>query len=258
MVEIFTRSMDIEYPCNLICATLLTSVYDVNRNELLVEDNFDLIKDWYYAILKLDLKGVVFHNTFSQKTVEIYQNERITFVAVSYDTRFSANVFRYLMYQDFIRRHFDKIANIFVTDITDVVAIQNPFKQPLFINHPDALFCGDEMKILDNEWMRDHSTHLRNSIPGFAAYEQKNRQEILLNCGIIGGNIQIMKTLMDGLADIHRTHTVHNQTPYTLDMGAFNYVARTQFAQHLRHGVPINTRFKQYESERFDCWFRHK
>lgn len=89
-------------------------------------------------------------------------------------------------------------------------------------------------------------------------YEQKNQKKTLLNCGIIGGNVQIMKMLMDSLADIHCTHIVHNQTPYTLDMGVFNFVARTQFAQRLLHGAPINTQFKRYESERSDCWFRHK
>jgi hypothetical protein len=41
-------------------------------------------------------------------------------------------------------------------------------------------------------------------------------------------------------------------------MGAFNYLARTQFNGHLRHGAPVNTVFKMYETERQDCWFRHK
>ena len=147
---------------------------------------------------------------------------------------------------------------MFVTDISDVVVIQNPFEQPLFLQSSDTLFCGDEQEPLANEWMQNHSTHLRNSLADFAAHEHQHQQETLLNCGIIGGNIRVMKRLMDNLAHIHRTHTVHNQTPYTLDMGAFNYVARTQFAQHLRHGSPINTVFKQYETERLDCWFRHK
>ena len=245
-------------PCNLICATLLTGVYDVNRNEAIDEDDFSRIKDWYDSIVKLSLKGVIFHNTFSQQTVETYQNEQIRFVTVDYDKQLNANVFRYLIYQEFLRTHSDKIENIFVTDISDVVVVQNPFVQPLFLANPDTLFCGDEPETLDNEWIQNHSTHLRNSMRGFADYEQQNQKETLLNCGIIGGHVEVMRTLMDNLAYIHRTYTVHNQTPYTLDMGAFNFVARTQFAQRLQHGTPINTRFKGYESQRTDCWFRHK
>ncbi len=250
--------MVLEPSSNLICATILTGVYDVNRNEQVADDAFDRIKDWYDSIVRLRLKGIVFHNTFSPKTVETYQNEQVTFVSVPFDKSLNPNAFRYLVYQDFIAQHSDRITNLFVTDISDVVVLQNPFVQPLFLSRPEALFCGDELEVLDNEWMRNHSTHLRNSIPDFAEYERQHRQQTLLNCGIIGGSVLVMKTLMDHLAHIHRSYTVHNPTPYTLDMGAFNFVARTAFAGRLLHGAPINTRFKGYESEREDCWFRHK
>ena len=250
--------MILTQPCNVLCATILTGVYDVNRNELLAQDDFERVKDWYDSVQKLGLRAVIFHNTFSEKTVETYQNDQITFETVQYDKRFNANVFRYLVYQNFVETHAENIANIFVTDIADVVVVQNPFEQPLFKENPDALFCGDEPTTLDNEWMRNHSTHLRNEIPAFADYERENQQKTLLNCGIIGGNAQTMSRLLDSLSHIHRTYTVHNQTAYTLDMGAFNFVARTQFSQNLRHGAPINTQFKHYESARLDCWFRHK
>jgi len=250
--------MTFEQSGNLICATLLTGVYDVNRNELLAHDDFGRIKDWYDSVQKLGLRAVIFHNTFSKKTVETYQNEQISFVAVPHDKRFNANVFRYLVYQDFAKTYSGKIANLFVTDIADVVVVQNPFEQPFFMENPNALFCGDEPTTLNNEWMQNHSTHLRNKIPDFADYEHQNQHKTLLNCGIIGGNIHIMSHLLDTLAHIHRTYTIHNQTAYTLDMGAFNFVARTQFGQNLRHGAPINTQFKHYESKRLDCWFRHK
>jgi hypothetical protein len=41
-------------------------------------------------------------------------------------------------------------------------------------------------------------------------------------------------------------------------MGAFNYLIRTQFNDRFLHGFPINTEFKAYQTEREDCWFRHK
>lgn len=253
-----TSNLHLDPASSLICATILTGVYDVNRNELVAEDDVSRIQDWYDSVTKLQLRGVIFHNTFSQRTVEAYQNKYVSFVSVSYNKRLNANVFRYLVYQELLRQFADQITHLFVTDISDVVVIQNPFVQPLFLQHPDALFCGDELETLDNEWMHHHSTHLRNSITNFSDYEQANQQKTLLNCGIIGGNVQIMRELIDSLAYIHRTYTIHNQTPYTLDMGAFNFVARTQFGERLLHGAPINTRFKQYESTRSDCWFRHK
>ena len=248
----------VPHPRQVICATLLTGVYDVNRNELLADDNFEIIREWAQSIIKLQLKGIVFHNNFSEETVKTYQNDYLSFIKVSYPSVLNANAYRYLIYKDFLAAHFDKIDQLFVTDISDVVVIQNPFIAPLFVNHPNDLFCGDELEVLDNEWMQNHNTHLRNSITDFAAYEALNKTQTLLNCGIIGGSFKVMKTLMDQLSNIHATYTIHNQTPYTLDMGAFNYVARTQFGNHLQHGAPINTEFKQYQINRTDCWFRHK
>ena len=250
--------MIFDRPCNLVFASILTGVYDVNRNEKLSEDDFETVKSWYHSVVQLKLRGVIFHNTFSEKTVEKYQNEYISFEKVVFDTSFNPNVFRYLAYQRFIEANLHNIKNVFVTDISDVVVVQNPFEQTLFLNNPDAIFCGNEPKILDNEWMQNHSTHLRNSITDFTEYELQNKHKTLLNCGIIGGSIRTMKALMDSLASIHRAHTIHNRTPYTLDMGAFNYVARMQFGDKLIHGAPVNTLFKGYETKRVDCWFQHK
>ena len=60
------------------------------------------------------------------------------------------------------------------------------------------------------------------------------------------------------LSDIHQKANFNYQTAFTGDMGAFNYLARTQFNEHLKHGTPVNTIFKMYENERTDCWFMHK
>ena len=56
----------------------------------------------------------------------------------------------------------------------------------------------------------------------------------------------------------HLMQYAKEQTAYTGDMGAFNYLARTRFNANLHHGAPVNTVFKSYENERTDCWFRHK
>lgn len=242
----------------IICASLFTGNYDVNRNELLADDDFQIIEKWAQSIIKLDLNGIIFHNNFSEQTIKTYQNKNIQFIKVAFDTVLNANVYRYIVYNNFLKAYAEEIKSVFVTDISDVEVIKNPFKQPHFLENTDSLFCGDELEILDNEWMNNHNTHLRNSIEGFANYETENKQKTLLNCGIIGGNLQTMLTLTNNLSNIHSQITIHNQTAYTLDMGAFNYIARTQFADQLIHGAPVNTQFKSYETERIDCWFRHK
>jgi len=243
---------------NLICASLFTGNFDVNRNEMLASDDFQIIEKWCSSIQNLGLKGLVFHNNFSEKTISEVQNKHIRFIKVEFNTKLNANVYRYLVYLDFLKKHGHKIQNVFFTDIADVEAVKNPFIDPFFIKNSENLFCGDEDELLDNAWMRDHCTHLRNLIPEFAEFERKNKTETLLNCGIMGGEMKVILPLMEELAIIHSKYTISNHTPFTLDMGAFNFIARMRFSDRIKHGYPINTRFKGYETERTDCWFRHK
>lgn len=243
---------------NILFASLFTGVYDVNRNEMLQENDFSLVQTWYNSVVSKKIKAVIFHNCFSPELVDTYTNEFVRFEQVDYDARLKPNVFRYFVYRDYLQAHAAEIANVFVTDISDVELIQNPFDQPLFTAHLDALFCGDEPAILDNPWMHDHCSHIRNLMPTFAAYEEANKQCPLLNCGIIGGSMQTMQALFDEMVAMHTNYSFSNQTAYTLDMGVFNYVARTTFADRLVHGEPVNTVFKQFETARSDCWFRHK
>lgn len=252
--------MTFEHPLQqqVILAAFLTGKYDVNRNMTWQEDDYALIKDWAESIEVLGLQGVVFHNHFSEQTCKAYQNEHLLFIKVAYSSTFNPNVYRYYLYQNFIKAHRTKLKSLFVTDITDVTLIQNPFIQPLFLENPGKLFCGDEPKTLDDEWMYAHSAHLRGQIADYATYEKQFKDEVLLNCGIIGGRAVLMETFFAQLWQIHELYNLDNHTKYTGDMGAFNYLVRTQFNDKLKHGKPINTVFKAYQKERVDCWMRHK
>ena len=243
---------------NLIFAALFTGVYDVNRNETLQENNFSLIEDWYQSIIALKLDAIVFHNTFNEATVQNFENDHIKFKYVPLQSNFNPNIFRYFAYLNYILANKQAIANIFITDITDVTVVKNPFKETFFIDNSNKLFCGDEPKLLTNEWMYEHNTHLRNSITNFEIYESTYAKEVLLNCGIIGGSIKTMTTLISEIVQLHSLYNSTNKSPFTLDMGVFNYVARTIFPEKILHGPPINTAFKAYQVERRDCWFRHK
>ena len=106
--------------------------------------------------------------------------------------------------------------------------------------------------------MQEHSAHLRSKIDDYLKYEIHFKTAKLLNCGIIGGNIEIMQPFLEKLCTIHEQFNSDNKTRYTGDMGAFNYLARTQFNRQLIFGEPVNTKFKSYETNRTDCWFRHK
>ncbi len=236
----------------------ITGVYDVNRSQQLPHDDFSLVRDWIASISGLNVRALLFHNGLSDSTCAAHQNEYVQFVRIQYDARLNPNVFRYVVYRDWLRTHASGIDGLFVTDVSDVVMSRNPFVAPLFLNNPDALFCGDESTPLHNDWMKAHGTHLREQLADYADFEDQFADATLLNCGIIGGSISVMQPFLEQLCILHERYNQHNKTAYTGDMGAFNYLARTRFGSHLRHGEPINTVFKAYQTHRTDCWFRHK
>ncbi len=243
---------------NVIMACHISGVYDVNRNETIHDDSYELVRAWAESIADKKLHGIIFHNNFSVETCRKYENDHISFIRVDYNPAFNPNVFRYFVYRDFLEKNMGLFAHIFVTDISDVTLVQNPFAEAFFTENPQSIFCGDEPKILNNEWMNEHSTHLRNNLADYADYEKSFGEETLLNCGIIGAKAPLFFEFIQQLCDIHERGNRENKTAFTGDMGAFNYLVRTKFNENLKHGTPVNTVFKGYEDDRQDCWFRHK
>ena len=242
----------------VIMASLITGRYDVNRNETLPSDDFELVKEWADSVQKAGLQGIIFHNGFSEETCKKHQSENLIFIRSHSSDSFNPNVFRYFLYLDFLKETDSQITDVFLTDISDVVLIRNPFAENYYLENPKSIFCGDEPKSLENGWMMDHSAHLRSRINDFEMYEKNFGSETLLNCGIIGGKKSLMMDFLARLCEIHQSHNQDNRSAFTGDMGAFNYLVRTQFQNQVLHGFPINTVFKEYQSEREDCWFRHK
>jgi hypothetical protein len=243
---------------NYIVACQISGVFDVNRNEILEADDFDLIQNWYNSIVNLQLNGIIFHNNFSEDTCKKYQNEYVQFIKIEHNHAFKPNVFRYFVYHKFIKENLKNIENLFFTDISDVEVLKNPFLQNEFTKNKEYLFCGDEPEILDNAWMKSHCELLRNSIDDFSIFEEKHQNDVLLNCGIFGGNITVITGFIENLWDIHQKHNFDNNTNFTGDMGAFNYLVRTKYNQKLMNGKPVNTVFKAYDNQNLDCWFCHK
>jgi hypothetical protein len=197
---------------NLVMGCLITGVHDVNRDMTLSNDSYELVKDWAESISAANLKGIIFHNNFSEETCKAFENETISFIKIEYNPQFNPNVFRYFVYRDFLKQHIQQINGIFITDVTDVVLVNNPFTDPLYIDNPSTLFCGDEPKKLHNDWMIAHAENLRKNIADYAAYESTFSEETLLNCGIIGGSSTLFFDFLQQLCTIHQLTNSDNKT----------------------------------------------
>jgi hypothetical protein len=249
--------IDFKVNKNVILSSLITGVYDVNRKETLKDDDFSVVAEWAKSIINLKLQGIIFHNNFSEATCKANESEFIRFVKVNYNPNFNPNVFRYFVYNNFFQENSHLLKNVFLTDVSDVIVLNNPFLEQLYLSNTNAIFCGDELEMLNNNWMKKHSGHLRSKIADYANYEASFKNETLLNCGVIGGKFEIMQAFINQLCTIHLNFNSDNTSAYTGDMGAFNYLIRTKYNDRVIHGAPINTEFKKY-SENKSCWFKHK
>ena len=90
---------------NVIMACHITGVYDVNRNETLHDDSYELVRAWAESIANKKLHGIIFHNNFSAETCRKYENDHISFIRVDYNPAFNPNVFRYFVYRDFLEKN---------------------------------------------------------------------------------------------------------------------------------------------------------
>ena len=241
----------------LILGCHISGVFDVNRTQMLQDDDFSIIENWVNSISKLNLQAIIFHNNFSESTVLKHQSKNLLFIRITHDERFNPNVFRYFVYNQFLNQYWNKIDSLFVTDVSDVMVLKNPFIQPLFIEKFDFIFCGDEPTNWNNEWMQLHGSHLRSRITDYLEIETEYKSHQLLNCGIIGGNISIIKALIESIWQLHNTYNFDNTSSYTGDMGAFNYIIRKNYSQKLLHGSPVNSEFKAYFDNGTN-WFQHK
>jgi hypothetical protein len=242
----------------LIMACHITGVYDVNRNNVLANDDFSLVENWVSSLQKNKISGILFHNNFSQETCELYKNNFVQYVKITHDKKFNPNIYRYYIYLQFLKENAHFIEDVFFTDVNDVIVKCSPFDSVFYKSNTGHIFCGDEPSLLNNDWMLQHATHLRSKISDYAAYEQKHANDTLLNCGIIGGNSQLITSFINKLWTLHKQYNIDNTSSFTGDMGAFNYLIRTEYNNIVLHGMPINSVFKQFDLLNNDCWFCHK
>lgn len=185
----------------------------------------------------------IFHDCFN-----VGKDKR--FIKVEANKNHSPNVWRWFVYDQWLR--YAKFDNIFMVDSTDVEVLRNPF-QAL---HPGRLYVGDEsaMKV-DNDWMRNTQEPLF-SIPDYRKVIASNGHRTLVNCGIVGGSLEIVREYLSYRTLYHSQYT--EGVTKSTDMSIFNYIVWKHFADRVSHGLKINTGFKRFEADNGISLFRHK
>lgn len=150
---------------------------------------------------------------------------------------------RWMKQWQYLRDH-PEIERVFVTDSTDVDMLNNPFVQM----EKGRLYVGDEPgQTLSNKWLMNN--HTEHSVFHFL---EKHTELPLLNCGVVGGDRQ---TVMDLCRDMYLYWLDHPDQK--TEMGIFNKLMHTKYADKIEYGRKVTTLFKRFEPKS-TAWFRHK
>lgn len=226
--ESYSTTRYAPYGKDVVIACYFAGVIDPQRNERWSAD-LNAIERLKQSVEYQGLEFVLIHNCFDLPNLTTISN--------------SPYFERWLKEWQYLRDH-PEINRVFVVDATDVDVLNNPFTQL----EDNKLYVGDEpTETLDNGWML--SRHMEQVVN---RYLRLNPDKPLLNCGVVGGSRQLV---MDVCRDIYTYGFEHPQEQ--TEMGVFNYLMHSKYADQLEYGRHVTTLFKKYEPSS-NAWFRHK
>lgn len=176
---------------------------------------------------------VLFHNCFDPDQFP-YENHRIACPISPYNQRWITK------YQ-YLRDH-PEIRYAFCVDSTDVTMLRSPFEEM----QPGTLYCGWETTVVGHAWVRRHSESAKDWVNG-------HQNEMLLNCGVVGGDRATLMRLCRRMIDMWATH---GGDPLQETVW-FNMVAR-EFGSKLETGPRVTTAFKMHHTSDPHAWWCHK
>lgn len=152
-------------------------------------------------------------------------------------------------------RQNENVGRVWIVDATDVTLVNSPFEDMKI----GTLYTGDEHSILANEYML-----AKHPAEWLQSFMKRNATYILLNAGLLGGDrYTVLKFLMYFMnyyqENFFANRNGREKSVGDIDMGLFNYVARTHFANSIVHGRKVSTVFKRYQNTQGSLsWWKHK
>ena len=237
---------------NVILSTYLTAKLDPQRHTQWPKDDYSKIDAWKSSIEALNLQGVIFHDCLSEEFVKEYTSDNIKFIKCIDDYEWSTNDFRFLLYNHYLNAH-KEIDLVFMTDVSDVKVVMDPFEQIEKHNEREKIFVGlDNAGIIATApWSRmEHYGY----IPKYTPLWQTLKHPVV-NAGALGGTRQNMIDYTQYMVNEFNEINVPGKNN---NMAVFNFVAYHFYKDNLVYGAPVTSNFSRFENDREDVWFIHK
>lgn len=150
---------------------------------------------------------------------------------------------RWIAQYRWLRDHTD-VEFVWLVDATDVVMLNDPFPRM----QRGTLYAGWENEIVGCPWIYEHSPNTREWVDA-------NANQMLLNCGLIGGDRTVVLDVCRRMIDM--LVSTRSQDPPE-EMVFFNIIARQHYSANLITGRQVATVFKDYKDSDPTSWFAHK
>jgi glycosyltransferase involved in cell wall biosynthesis len=191
-------------------------------------------------------KVVLFHDCFEQ-----YPHiEGVEFIKINPDDNYNPYIIRHKVYMDYLSGA--KVTGpVFGVDSTDVVCLSSPRNV-----QENTLYTGNEHgQIVNNDWLKNDEKPYAATIADYKRIIEPHKYDILLNCGIIGGQKETYLEFLQHFWSVAKIHGKHIRTSTDMPLG--NYVFFKHFDGRIVSGEPVNTKFKHFERVN-GVWFQHK
>lgn len=230
---------------NLVLGSFFNSQPDPQKN-LFWKADINRLYPLIDSVIEKNQKIIIFHDCFDD-TPDIKNCE---FIRTSPNPDFVPTVARWEKYLDYLSVNSKRIKNVFCVDSTDVEMLNNPFP---FIN-ADMLYCGSEYQWkVGDRWLQK-----RKKVINISDYDNilnENKNNVMLNAGIVGGHVFLLKDFLEKLTDLHNSNS--KKIKKSLDMPIFNYCVMKYFSNKYVTGDIVHTPYRRKITQS-SSWWKHK
>lgn len=232
---------------NVVFASYFNNVPDPQR-DVIWNSQPDGLFPLINSVVNKNIQIKIFHDCFNRPPVI----ENCDWIRVEGTADYTPTVYRWIVYNNYLQRVKTKHEKIFCVDSTDVEMLSNPFSKI----EKDTLYSGSEYKwkMRDKPLLKKKKKKLFLA-PDFMSIIENYSEQVMLNAGIIGGNVNIVYEFIEKVAGLHKKYS--KNLKLSADMPVFNYVALKYFNDKVVTGYPIHTPFTDYCYD-YNCWWKHK
>ena len=228
-----------------------------------IQPTYDYIKPWYESLRRNSkMSGVVIEDTFDTEFRSKYSTDQISFVHINsskhpaFDdypnsNERSINDQRFFVIYWYITEFLKDHEYVVLTDSRDVRFLRNPFE---FFRGMDRTLGSRQLYVSEEYEPQAHSFVWNHKHWQKCFNEPETSTVKMYNPGVIGGRVDVIKTLLSRMLDLFSRRTPVEED---CNMQVLQKVLRENFQDNVISGYPLHTKFGANETNDF-AFIKHK